>query len=123
MYYVGMDIHKKYSSVAVIDEQGVLVDRHRVDHRYREEVTGYSYECIRIFNQSRQGGIVETEIRLIPWILRTIRDRHLNRKTIKWKPCFVDTAVYSRESSISSGWGGGSTHKCPQDLDRVKSLS
>lgn len=49
MYYVGMDIHKKYSSVAVIDEQGVLVDRHRVDHRYREEVTGY-------FNQSRQGG-------------------------------------------------------------------
>ena len=41
MYYVGMDIHKKYSSVAVIDEQGVLVDRHRVDHRYREEVTGY----------------------------------------------------------------------------------
>jgi transposase len=41
MYYVGMDIHKKYSSVAVIDEQGVLVDRHRVDHRYREEVTEY----------------------------------------------------------------------------------
>ena len=41
MYYVGMDIHKKYSSVAVIDEQGSLVDRHRVNHRYREEVTEY----------------------------------------------------------------------------------
>ncbi|MFQ6003009.1 MAG: hypothetical protein ACE5KJ_04615 [Candidatus Zixiibacteriota bacterium] len=41
MYYVGMDIHKNYSSVVVIDEQGSLVDRHRVNHRYREEVTGY----------------------------------------------------------------------------------
>jgi hypothetical protein len=48
MLYVGMDIHKKYSSVAVIDQQGILVDRHRVNHRYREEVTKYSYECIRI---------------------------------------------------------------------------
>jgi len=41
MVYVGMDIHKKYSSVAVIDEQGSLVDRRRVSHRYREEVTEY----------------------------------------------------------------------------------
>ena len=54
MFYVGMDIsygscgHKNYSSVAVIDEQGSLVDRRLVNHRYREEVTGYSYECIRI---------------------------------------------------------------------------
>lgn len=48
MVYVGMDIHKNYSSVAVIDEQGALVGRRRVSHRYREELTGYSYECIRI---------------------------------------------------------------------------
>ena len=41
MLYVGMDIHKNYSSVAVIDEQGALVDRRRVSHRYREEVIGY----------------------------------------------------------------------------------
>jgi len=41
MYYVGMDIHKKYSSVAVIDEQGALVNRHRVDHCHREELVGY----------------------------------------------------------------------------------
>ena len=41
MLYVGMDIHKNYSSVAVIDEQGALVDRRRVSHRYREEMTGY----------------------------------------------------------------------------------
>ena len=41
MYYVGMDIHKNYSSVAVIDEGGDLVDRRRVNHRYREELTGY----------------------------------------------------------------------------------
>jgi hypothetical protein len=33
MYYVGMDIHKNYSSVAVIDEPGGLVDRRRVNHR------------------------------------------------------------------------------------------
>ena len=49
MIYVGIDIHKKYSSVAVIDKQGSLVDRRRVNHRYREELTEY-------FNQSRQGG-------------------------------------------------------------------
>ncbi len=48
MVYVGMDIHKNYSSVAVIDEVGDLVDRRRVSHRHREELTGYSYECIRI---------------------------------------------------------------------------
>lgn len=41
MVYVGMDIHKNYSSVAVIDEQGALVGRRRVSHRYREELTGY----------------------------------------------------------------------------------
>jgi len=41
MLYVGMDIHKNYSSVAVIDEQGALVDRRRVSHRYREELTRY----------------------------------------------------------------------------------
>ena len=47
MLYVGMDIsygscgHKNYSSVAVIDEGGDLVDRRRVNHRYREELTGY----------------------------------------------------------------------------------
>jgi transposase len=49
MLYVGMDIHKNYSSVAVLDEKGDLVDRRRVSHRYREELTGY-------FNESRQGG-------------------------------------------------------------------
>jgi hypothetical protein len=36
MFYVGMDIHKNYSSVAVTDEQGALVDRRRVNHRYGE---------------------------------------------------------------------------------------
>jgi len=41
MVYVGMDIHKNYSSVAVIDEQGALVGRRRVSHHYREELTGY----------------------------------------------------------------------------------
>jgi transposase len=44
MFYVGIDIHKNYSSVAVIDEQGALVDRRRVNHRYGEEL-------IRYFNQ------------------------------------------------------------------------
>jgi transposase len=41
MYYIGMDIHKSYSLVAVIDEDGDLVDRRRVSHRYHEELTGY----------------------------------------------------------------------------------
>jgi len=36
-----MDIHKNYSSVAVINQRGNLVERSRVDHRYREEVRNY----------------------------------------------------------------------------------
>jgi transposase len=36
-----MDIHKNYSSVAVTDERGELVERRRVNHRHREELTGY----------------------------------------------------------------------------------
>jgi hypothetical protein len=41
MPYVDKNIHKNYSSVAVIDEGGDLVDRHRAGHRHREELTGY----------------------------------------------------------------------------------
>lgn len=41
MDFVGMDIHKNYSSVAVTNEQGDLVDRCRIDHRHREELVGY----------------------------------------------------------------------------------
>jgi len=41
MHYIGMDIHKNYSQVAVTDEQGDLVDRCRIDHRHREELVGY----------------------------------------------------------------------------------
>lgn len=41
MEYIGMDIHKNYSSVAVTDERGDLVDRCRIDHRHREELVGY----------------------------------------------------------------------------------
>jgi len=41
MEYIGMDIHKNYSTVAVTDERGDLVDRCRIDHRHREELVGY----------------------------------------------------------------------------------
>lgn len=41
MIYVGMDIHKNYSSVAVINQEGKTVERSRLDHRYREELTKY----------------------------------------------------------------------------------
>jgi transposase len=41
MVYVGMDIHKHYSSVAVIDQEGETVERSRAEHRFREELLGY----------------------------------------------------------------------------------
>lgn len=41
MHYVGMDIHKNYSSIAVTDERGDLVDRCRLNHRHREELVEY----------------------------------------------------------------------------------
>jgi len=36
-----MDIHKNYSSAAVIDQRGNLVEPSGVDHRYRKEVRDY----------------------------------------------------------------------------------
>lgn len=36
MFYIVMDIHKICSSVEVVDEKGVLVDRHRANHRLGE---------------------------------------------------------------------------------------
>jgi transposase len=41
MHFIGMDIHKNYSSVAVTNERGDLVDRCRLNHRHREELIGY----------------------------------------------------------------------------------
>jgi len=41
VYYTGMDIHENYSSVAVVDRRGDLLERDRVDHRYREEFRDY----------------------------------------------------------------------------------
>jgi hypothetical protein len=50
MFYVDMDIHKNPAVCGTVtNERGDLVERPRVNYRYREEVTGY-------FNQSRQGG-------------------------------------------------------------------
>jgi hypothetical protein len=51
-----MDIHKKYSSVAVIEEQGVLVDHRPVSHRYREELTGYYTETLKDWTHQRCRG-------------------------------------------------------------------
>lgn len=41
MYYVGMDIHKHFSQVAVVDKSGEIVDRRRLNHTPKEEVCGY----------------------------------------------------------------------------------
>ena len=41
MFYVGMDIHKRFSQVAVVDESGEVVDQHRLNHTPREELTDY----------------------------------------------------------------------------------
>jgi transposase len=47
MFYVGMDIHKRFSQVAVIDEMGKVKERRRLNHTPKEEL--YSY-----FNQFPQ---------------------------------------------------------------------
>jgi len=41
MYYVGMDIHKRFSQVAVIDESGEVKDRRRLNHTPKEELIEY----------------------------------------------------------------------------------
>jgi transposase len=41
MYYVGMDIHKRFSQVAVIDDSGEVKDRRRLNHTPDEELIGY----------------------------------------------------------------------------------
>lgn len=47
MLYVGMDIHKRFSQVAVIDESGEVKDRRRLNHTPKEELINY-------FNQFSQ---------------------------------------------------------------------
>lgn len=41
MYYAGMDIHKLFSQIAVIDETGRVVERHRMNHRPKEKLCDY----------------------------------------------------------------------------------
>jgi len=41
MLYVGMDIHKRFSQVAVLDESGEVLGRRRLNHTPDEEVTNY----------------------------------------------------------------------------------
>lgn len=41
MFYVGMDIHKRFSQVAVVDESGKVVDQHRLNHTPSEELIDY----------------------------------------------------------------------------------
>lgn len=41
MYYVGMDIHKRFSQIAVIDKTGRVVERHRLNHSPKEELCDY----------------------------------------------------------------------------------
>jgi len=41
MLYVGMDIHKRFSQVAVIDQSGEVMDRRRLNHTPYEELTTY----------------------------------------------------------------------------------
>lgn len=41
MFYVGMDIHKRFSQVTVIDESGKVIDQRRLNHTPCEELTFY----------------------------------------------------------------------------------
>jgi transposase len=41
MIYVGMDIHKRFSQVAVLDESGEVLDQRRLNHTSSEELTKY----------------------------------------------------------------------------------
>lgn len=40
-YYLGLDIHKRFSQVAVMDQQGVVVEQKRVEHVDREGLREY----------------------------------------------------------------------------------
>ncbi len=40
-YYLGVDIHKRFSQVAVMDRQGVVVEQRRVEHADREGLREY----------------------------------------------------------------------------------
>jgi transposase len=41
MLYVGMDIHKRFSQVAVLDESGKVLEQRRLNHTPGEELTTY----------------------------------------------------------------------------------
>lgn len=41
MYYVGMDVHKRFSQVVVVDKSGKVVEIRRLHHTPKEERCGY----------------------------------------------------------------------------------
>jgi transposase len=74
MQYVGMDIHKNYSSVAVVDEEGHLVERAKLHHRFPAELTGY-------FNQFPEGTQVVMEATCgWGWLSEVLQDLGLEVK-------------------------------------------
>ena len=40
-YYIGIDFHLQFSSVAVMDEQGTMIDSRKIYHDQPEELTAY----------------------------------------------------------------------------------
>jgi transposase len=74
MFYVGMDIHKRFSQVAVVDETGDVIDQRRLNHTPCEELTFY-------FNQfSKDTQVVMEACCGWGWISELLQDMGLEVK-------------------------------------------
>ena len=46
MYYLGIDVHKRDSQIAVLDEEGEIVAEQRIDNNQFDELAE-AYEAVR----------------------------------------------------------------------------
>lgn len=78
-HYIGMDFHKQFSQVAVMDERGQIVEERRLDHDRPEELTEY-------FSQFDSGTSVALEAtRGWYWMVDLLQEQGLNVKLVHAK--------------------------------------
>jgi len=77
--YIGIDFHKQFSQVAVMDDKGKIIDERRLDHDRREELTAY-------FSQfGRETSVAIEATRNWYWLVDLLQEHNMDVKLVHAK--------------------------------------
>lgn len=77
--YIGIDFHKQFSQVAVMDDKGKILDERRLEHDQREELLTY-------FSQfERETSVALEATRNWYWLVDLLQEKGLNVKLVHAK--------------------------------------